>query len=175
MAAWQALLGTAAAATRETRIALRRVETHGTRAAYDHGQSVGPCRSWRLDHILYTVRTLQPAVVWKTLETDSDSTASGLPNATCPSDHLPVGASFEVGPAPQLGEAEAEALWASWERRGLAQSLKVAALEAELALEEQAVTAALEAAKVAAGRRRWWRGTRCGGGKRCRPAAEGQQ
>ena len=149
--AWQALRETAAVAARETRVALRRVETHGTRAAYDHGQSVGPCRSWRLDHILYTARTLQPAVVWETLEADLESTASGLPNETCPSDHVPVGASFEVRPVPRLGEAEAEALRASWEGRARAQSLEVAALEAELALDEQAIAAALNAAKLAAG------------------------
>ena len=51
--AWKELYATAAAAPQETRIALRRVPTHGTRAAYDHGQHAGPCRSWRLDHILY--------------------------------------------------------------------------------------------------------------------------
>jgi mRNA deadenylase 3'-5' endonuclease subunit Ccr4 len=64
------------------------VLTHGTRAAYEPGQTSGRCRSWRLDHILYSARTLRPAVVWETLEADPRSSAEGLPNRRCPSDHL---------------------------------------------------------------------------------------
>ena len=49
MAAWRGLRATAAAAPRDSRVPLRRVPTHGTRAAYDHGQTEGPCVSWRFD------------------------------------------------------------------------------------------------------------------------------
>jgi endonuclease/exonuclease/phosphatase family metal-dependent hydrolase len=143
MQSWKELRASAAAAPRDTRIELRRVPTHGTRAAYDHGQTVGPCRSWRLDHILYSARTLQPAVVWETLEADPESTAAGLPNSSCPSDHLPVAASFEVRPAPVLGESEREALRSSWAARQRAQALEVTALEEVLQGEEASLVASL--------------------------------
>ena len=113
MAEWRQLRADAAAAVAESRIRLARVPTHGTRAAYEHGCTAGPCVSWRLDHILYTPRTLACATHWQTLEADPEAEAAGLPNRRCPSDHLPVGCSFEVGSAPRLGENEQAALRAS--------------------------------------------------------------
>ena len=172
--AWKELRATAAAAPRQARIELRRVGTHGTRAAYDHGQNAGPCRSWRLDHILYTSRTLHPAVVWETLEADPDSTAAGLPNLSCPSDHLPVGACFAVRPLERLAESEREvrsseltvplshsplhnksipcfwdgdqALRASWAARDRGHALALAALEEELQTEEDGLATRIAAA-----------------------------
>lgn len=143
MQAWKELHAAAATAPQQARIELDRVPTHGTRAAYDHGQTVGPCRSWRLDHILYSSRTLQPAVVWETLEADPDSTAAGLPNCSCPSDHLPIGASFVVRPPEFLGEAEREALRASWAARDRAHALELAALDDVLRAEEERLVASL--------------------------------
>ena len=113
IADWRQLRADAAAAVAESRIRLARVPTHGTRAAYDHGCTAGPCVSWRLDHILYTPRTLRCATHWQTLEADPEAEAAGLPNRRCPSDHLPVGCSFEVGSAPRLGESVQAALRAS--------------------------------------------------------------
>eukprot|EP01043_Picozoa_sp_COSAG02_P047639 COSAG02_NODE_4587_length_5188_cov_3.062684_1_plen_533_part_00 len=143
MQAWKELHAAAAAAPRQARIEVRRVATHGTRAAYDHGQKVGPCRSWRLDHILYSSRTLKPAVVWETLEADPDSTAAGLPNCSCPSDHLPIGVSFAIRPTEVLGEAERERLRASWVARDRSHALELVALEDTLQAEQKSLEASL--------------------------------
>jgi hypothetical protein len=40
--------------------------------------------------------TLHPVAMWETLEADPFSQTMGLPNAHCPSDHLPIGALFQV-------------------------------------------------------------------------------
>ena len=55
---WADLQAQAAAAPEEHRVRLSRVPTGPTRAAWEHDQP-GMFRSWRLDHILYTGRTLQ--------------------------------------------------------------------------------------------------------------------
>lgn len=73
---------------------LLRVPTGPTRAGYDHGKSVGPCVSWKLDHIFFSASSLELRSMWNTLEADHASLASGLPNETCPSDHYPIAASF---------------------------------------------------------------------------------
>mmetsp|Transcript_87024 Transcript_87024/g.244022 ORF Transcript_87024/g.244022 Transcript_87024/m.244022 type:complete len:619 (+) Transcript_87024:57-1913(+) len=109
---WRALWQRAAATAKAHRIALSRVSTGATRAAYDHGCSCGPCVTWRLDHIFYTSRTLELCSRWSTLEADPEGAAAGLPNRTSPSDHYPVAATFIPSPAPRLS-AEAEALLAA--------------------------------------------------------------
>jgi len=66
-------------------------------------------QSWKLDHMLYTcsddgdendskgcVGGVRPIAYWATLEADPTSCQIGLPNATCPSDHLPIAAIFEI-------------------------------------------------------------------------------
>jgi len=65
---------------------------------------------WRLDHVLYTARTLQVLACWQTLEADATSARDGLPNRACPSDHLPVGAAFAVAPPPVLPDEAARGL-----------------------------------------------------------------
>jgi mRNA deadenylase 3'-5' endonuclease subunit Ccr4 len=76
-------------------VRLRRVELGPTRSAY-HFENTGQMTCWKLDHILYDVDTLQPVAIWETLEADTYSQSMGLPNAHCPSDHLPIGAVFQV-------------------------------------------------------------------------------
>lgn len=70
----------------------------------------GPCVQWRLDHIFYTPRTLQLCDHWATLEADPASSAAGLPSLTCPSDHLPVAATFVTVEPPVLPESKREEL-----------------------------------------------------------------
>eukprot|EP00967_Tisochrysis_lutea_P076181 scaffold102944_cov31-Tisochrysis_lutea.AAC.1 len=105
LAAWQELRESAARVRRDTRIHLTRVPTHGTRAAWDHGASCGPCVAWALDHILYTSSSLRLTHYWATLESDTECLEIGLPNQRCPSDHLPVGASFAPHSRPALDES----------------------------------------------------------------------
>merc|ERR1712060_935617 len=73
---------------------------------FDHGKHCGPCVSWRLDHILYTSRTLKLWSSWAALEGDPIAAAKGLPNHTCPSDHLPVAAVFQPAPTPSLDDLQ---------------------------------------------------------------------
>eukprot|EP00928_Gymnodinium_smaydae_P030673 TRINITY_DN22740_c0_g1_i2.p1 TRINITY_DN22740_c0_g1~~TRINITY_DN22740_c0_g1_i2.p1 ORF type:complete len:540 (-),score=136.75 TRINITY_DN22740_c0_g1_i2:71-1690(-) len=108
--AWRLLWEQAAEARRSQRIDLSRVPTGATRASWDHGKSCGPCVSWRLDHILYTSRTLQLKSAWATLEADPESVAAGMPNHACPSDHLPVAATFVARATPALASAQLEDL-----------------------------------------------------------------
>uniref|UniRef100_A0A7S4B150 Endonuclease/exonuclease/phosphatase domain-containing protein n=1 Tax=Chrysotila carterae TaxID=13221 RepID=A0A7S4B150_CHRCT len=78
--------------------------TGATRAAWPFDRQGPPCETWRLDHILFTRRTLRPKIVWSALESDPLACRVGLPNAHCPSDHLPVGASFEFAPPTAIDE-----------------------------------------------------------------------
>ena len=63
LAEWRELRAAAVAASAAQRIALARVPTGATRAAWPHGQQGPPCGAWRLDHLLYTPRTLQALAV----------------------------------------------------------------------------------------------------------------
>ena len=56
--AWEKLRLAAAGAARDARIEVHRVPTHGTRAAWDHGVSAGPCIDWRLDHVCVSLAAL---------------------------------------------------------------------------------------------------------------------
>jgi hypothetical protein len=58
--------------------------------------------SWKLDNMLYTSDRLSPLARWSTLEADSESCATGLPNAKCPSDHLPIACIFAIQPSSEL-------------------------------------------------------------------------
>ena len=71
MAEWRGLYASASATVTLNRVALSRVPTAGTRAAYAHGASDGPCVSWALDHILFTPRSLRLDGWWATLEADA--------------------------------------------------------------------------------------------------------
>jgi len=86
---------------------LGRVPTGATRCGYDHEvPNSTAMRAWSLDHLLYSPATLAPVARWATLEADAASLASGLPNASWPSDHLPVAAAFSVAyPSGPLSEA----------------------------------------------------------------------
>eukprot|EP00403_Amphidinium_massartii_P001689 CAMPEP_0178378412 /NCGR_PEP_ID=MMETSP0689_2-20121128/4415_1 /TAXON_ID=160604 /ORGANISM="Amphidinium massartii, Strain CS-259" /LENGTH=516 /DNA_ID=CAMNT_0019998485 /DNA_START=240 /DNA_END=1787 /DNA_ORIENTATION=- len=106
---WQKLRQKVLDAVAAKRVSLGRVPTGATRASWDHGKDSGPCVSWRLDHIFFTPRSLRLDMAWETLESDPTSAEVGLPNRQCPSDHLPVAASFAPSPAPSL-DAEAEAV-----------------------------------------------------------------
>ena len=147
MASWSELHRTAATALATSRIALARVPSGATRAAFVPGQTSGPCGSWSLDHVLFSSRTLTPSARWATLEALPDDAAAGLPTVACPSDHLPLGAAFEIAPAPALDAAGRAAFLASLAALEAAQ----AAERAALATEQAAAQAAAEAAVVAAG------------------------
>jgi len=78
-----------------SRCLLQRVPTKETRCGFDHGKLVGPCISWKLDHILFSERTIQLKHFWETLETDLKALKTGLPNQDNPSDHIPVASVFK--------------------------------------------------------------------------------
>jgi hypothetical protein len=61
-------------------------------------------KQWPLDHIVYTNETLRLKAYWATLEEDDESCRIGLPNHRCGSDHLPIGAVFEVLELPCLSQ-----------------------------------------------------------------------
>ena len=86
---------------------LGRVPTGPTRCGYDHEVAGSTAmRAWSLDHLLYSPATLAPVARWATLEADRKALAEGLPNASWPSDHLPVAAAFSVAyPSGPLSEA----------------------------------------------------------------------
>lgn len=78
-----------------SRYLLERVPTGETRCGFDHGKLIGPCVSWKLDHILFSGSTVELKHAWESLESDSKSLRTGLPNEDNPSDHIPVAAIFE--------------------------------------------------------------------------------
>jgi hypothetical protein len=113
---WNELYTESQHTVREYCVSLRRMDTGTTRSAYDHDvvveeQAAVPkppiMGQWRLDHILYTPRTLQPCAYWSTLEDDPESCTLGLPNHRHGSDHIPIGALFRVvQPPPRLLDVE---------------------------------------------------------------------
>ena len=128
------------------------VVTGPTRAAYDHGMTEGPCVSWRIDHMLYTTRTLQLDGAWQALEGDPEAAAAGLPCRSAPSDHLPIAARFTVGgaavlPAADAARVEAELLATETRHADGLNALKAAQLVEMTALDaKEAATAAAVAA-----------------------------
>lgn len=129
---WKVLWDKAAQAPKEYRMCLQRVPTGPTRSAYDHGMSEGPCVTWSLDHIFYSPRTLKLLSRWTALEADPESSASGLPNAENPSDHLPVAALFEVFPTPCLEGSSRQSLLERLEKLEEQQHREMAELEEQL-------------------------------------------
>ena len=80
---------------------LDRVPTGPTRSAWDPAvemtsSSARTMAQWRLDHFLYTTDTVQPRQYWSTLEADPVACQTGLPNHVWGSDHLAIGAVFQV-------------------------------------------------------------------------------
>jgi endonuclease/exonuclease/phosphatase family metal-dependent hydrolase len=134
---WRQLRSSASRVREETRIALTRVPTCGTRAAW--GISGDPCVAWALDHILFTPSALELGYIWETLESDPASVNEGLPNPRCPSDHLPVAACFTPLPPEELGLAAAAALGA-----------RVSGLEARQGEAWEALRVEMEGARAAA-------------------------
>ncbi|KAL3765136.1 hypothetical protein ACHAW5_000805 [Stephanodiscus triporus] len=117
--AWDELHDSVGRFVRLHDLALRRIDTGCTRAAYDHDDD--PSRAsdggdrrtmaqWHLDHILYTPSTLMPLVRWTTLDDDEHSRTVGLPNEHVPTDHLPIAAAFERRAHPRLCEDSMRAL-----------------------------------------------------------------
>jgi len=145
---WLELWRRAAGATQAQRIALSRVPTEATRAAWDHGRSGGPCVTWRLDHILFTHRTLALRSRWATLEADPEGVAQGLPNRWTPSDHHPVAASFLPSAAPRLPDEEAVALLARLGDLDARHAQEQEALQREFDEKEASVAAAAKPADV---------------------------
>ena len=107
---WAKLRAEALATVSRVRTPLLRAPLGPTRAALDptgleprtpNGEK--PMCSWALDHILFSCnRSLCLQKIWATLEKDEKTKCeTGLPNAKCPSDHLPVCAQFRI-----LTEAE---------------------------------------------------------------------
>lgn len=94
---WIKLHDTTCKTIKEQRAQLSRVNSGPTRSCFPHdGSKKYPCVPWKLDHILYTSRSLKVKSIWETLEADKDSSDKGTPNANCPSDHIPVAATFET-------------------------------------------------------------------------------
>ena len=101
---------------------LGRVPTGPTRCGYDHEVAGSTAmRAWSLDHLLYSPATLAPVARWATLEADPKALAEGLPNASWPSDHLPVAACVlrrvSIRSAERGGDSGAPAIGASRGRR----------------------------------------------------------
>ena len=147
---WRALYESARAVPLAQRIRLRRVPSEGTRAAFPHGTSCGPCISWRLDHIMYTPRTLRLARCWESLEAVPEVAARGTPNDSCPSDHIPVAAAFDLVSPPALGESDAAALVARVTTMLAQHEAERSALSTELAAEMEALESAEAKAEAAA-------------------------
>lgn len=155
LASWRALYAMARAVPSQTRIALHRVPTGSTRAAYAPGQTSGACLGWALDHVLYTPRALRLAAHWQTLEAHPDALAAGLPTVAWPSDHMAIGASFDPMEVATLDRAATDALLASVERLFAAQAHERAELSAVITaevgeLEANEKAKAAEAAAAAA-------------------------
>ena len=150
LAEWRELRRAAAAATAQLRMRLWRVPTGATRAAWPHGQEGPPCGAWRLDHLLYTRRTLEPTACWGTLEHDREAAKSGLPNRANPSDHLPVAASFACTAAPALAAEGVRALASRLAALTRAQRAEREELSAEGEARRQAMLSAATAAVAAA-------------------------
>lgn len=155
---WRELWAEAAGAAEDCRAALSRVPLGPTRAAYEHGKTCGPCVAWRLDHLLYSARSLELRARWATLEADPESAAEGLPNRRCPSDHLPVAATFRPVPVPRLAAEEEAALLRQLGQVEERHEAESAALQAQLeatrpkAAAEEAAAAAAAAAEQPQGK-----------------------
>jgi len=118
---WRLLRKEALEMVKDNCVSLDRIPTGPTRCAYEHlsGDGTGSdntpdtpkrMQSWKLDHMLYDLSGgIRPLAYWATLEADPVSSQTGLPNATCPSDHLPIAAVFEIPsryPPPNNNDSE---------------------------------------------------------------------
>ena len=79
---------------------LGRVDSGETRAGFDHEvDAPRVMRSWRLDHVVYSPKTLRASTRWRALESRPELLASGLPSGAWASDHFPVAAAFHFAPS----------------------------------------------------------------------------
>jgi hypothetical protein len=78
--------------------------------------------------------------VWAGLEDDQASAASGLPNRSCPSDHLPVACSFKCSLVPSLALPDRQKLVLRWTELKESFASQKASLELELEVEVEALT-----------------------------------
>ena len=114
-------------------IHLSRVDTGATRSAHDHNKPQTMAQ-WRLDHLIHT-DNIRPVSAWSTLEADHTSCESGLPNSSCPSDHLPIAAVFAVQPGAMLNETEKEVLISRLQSLTSMQKTQLQDLEEEMETE----------------------------------------
>jgi mRNA deadenylase 3'-5' endonuclease subunit Ccr4 len=108
---WEILQTEAYQMVQDHCVSIHRVDTGPTRCAYEH-TTTSPSNTttteerrmetWKLDHMLHTSDRLSPLARWATLEADSESCATGLPNDKCPSDHLPIACIFSIQPSSGL-------------------------------------------------------------------------
>eukprot|EP00746_Dinoflagellata_sp_MGD_P004847 gnl/MRDRNA2_/MRDRNA2_109365_c0_seq1.p1 gnl/MRDRNA2_/MRDRNA2_109365_c0~~gnl/MRDRNA2_/MRDRNA2_109365_c0_seq1.p1 ORF type:complete len:752 (+),score=202.97 gnl/MRDRNA2_/MRDRNA2_109365_c0_seq1:42-2258(+) len=107
---WANLEGSVIKGVEETRVQLSNVPTGPTRSMGPHGRyEINFLK--KLDHILYTNRSLRLHSVWSALEADEEAAALGLPCYKCPSDHFPIAAAFEIKPQiPLLNASDRDAL-----------------------------------------------------------------
>ena len=80
-------------------------------------------------------------------QADPAALEAGLPNQWCPSDHLPVAATFRVSPAPRLSEAEAKAFMEQFKALGSVQMESFKTLESQLQVEQREVEACVKASQ----------------------------
>eukprot|EP00658_Telonema_sp_P-2_P041585 TRINITY_DN29767_c0_g1_i1.p1 TRINITY_DN29767_c0_g1~~TRINITY_DN29767_c0_g1_i1.p1 ORF type:complete len:490 (-),score=109.25 TRINITY_DN29767_c0_g1_i1:59-1381(-) len=151
---WYKLHGAAAEMAELHRVRLLRVPTEATRACFEIGKRAGPCVPWRLDHILYSPQVLQLRSRWQTLEVDPQLIAVGLPNHSCPSDHLPIAASFEPVQLPVLddaGKSEVERRLVELDQVQLGQveALVASQMKVQLGIEAEEAAAAAESPAAA--------------------------
>lgn len=143
MLEWKALFTKARESAESLRIHLQRVPSMGTRCGWDAVAGGPECANWALDHVMYSSDRLQLVQHWQTIEADEESRRIGLPNARCPSDHLPVGCEFLVRPRPSLDAGRESEL----EEQRLAisdrQDSEMAAIQADFAKQEQELTSRL--------------------------------
>jgi hypothetical protein len=107
---WNELHSEASQMVRDYCVSIARVDTGPTRSAYNHDNDQQQMAQWKLDHMVHTLDRFRPIAQWSTMEEDPESCAVGLPNANCPSDHLPIAAVFEVFSAVKLEEENKRAL-----------------------------------------------------------------
>ena len=105
---WRAMFRRARDSARRLRMYMARVPSRETRCGWDPLRNGPPCVDWALDHILYNEERFELDQLWETIEADEESKQLGLPNTRCPSDHLPIGASFLIKERlkPSPGRAE---------------------------------------------------------------------
>jgi endonuclease/exonuclease/phosphatase family metal-dependent hydrolase len=138
MKEWKQLQSEAQVVVQDHCLSLNRVDTGATRAAYSH-DGLKNMEIWKLDHILYSSDCLTPVNKWSTLECDEVSCAMGLPNHTCPSDHLPIASVFDIRPANPLGASKRESALNRFDQLVKAQKKTLDDLKNEMETKKQVI------------------------------------